>query len=273
MKRIIIFVFCGIILSAFSVESFGKEQILVGSFTAVKGKVTVNRGGEEKWEKAEVDMPVYPGDKVKTETRSEAELILDDGSMLRIEEKTLIEIMDSKIEGEGEGAKKNFFLNLFSGKTLNNFKKLIHKESKYNVTTKTAIAGIRGTEFSVECDEDKTEVAVFEGEVDVASKDVVARPTSSVGATLQSVKVPRDQQTVVEKGKAPLTPQALSEKSRRYRENIVLKFRKRVEQNRLRLEEIRNRREAKIEAMRKKVQDFREKTQKKIQQQREKKLK
>ena len=258
MKKTIIFVLCCIILTTFAAQSFGKEQILIGSFTIVKGKVNILRAGEEKWIKAEVDMPVYPGDKVKTGAKSEAELILDDGSMLRIEEKTLIEIVDSKIEGEGEEAKKNFFLNLFSGKALNNLKKLAHKESRYNITTKTAVAGIRGTEFSVEADEDKTEVAVFEGEVDVANK--------VEGAEAEIVKVSRDQQTVVEKGKVPLTPQALSEKSRLYRENIVAKFHQRVEQNRLRLEEIRKRREAKIESMRKKVKDFEERFHKKLEQ-------
>lgn len=257
MKRISIFVLCGIILSAFSVMSFGKEQILVGSFTVVKGKVALQRGGEEKWEKAEIDMPVYPGDKVKTEVKAEAELILDDGSMLRIEEKTLIEIVDSKIEGSagGEG-KKSFLINLGVGKVLNNFKKLIHRESKYNITTPTAVAGVRGTEFSVEAQKDKTEVAVFEGEVDVANK--------VEGTEGKKVKVSQDQQTFVEKGKVPLTPQALSEKSRLYRQNIVARFHERVEQNRLRLEEIRKRRELKIEAMRNKVRDFEEKFRKKL---------
>ena len=261
MKKIVIFVLCGIILSAFSVISSGKEQILVGSFTTVKGKVTVQRGGEEKWEKAGADMPVYPGDKVKTEAKSEAELILDDGSMLRIEEKTLIEIVDSKIEEGTEEGKKSFLINLGLGKVLNNLKKLIHKESRYNIKTQTAVAGVRGTEFSVESQKDKTEVAVFEGEVDVSAPIISG----------QSVRVSQDQQTLVEKGKAPLTPQALSKKSRLYRENIVAKFRQRVEQNRLRLEEIRNRRQVKIEAMKKKVEDFKERTQEKIQQQKEKK--
>ena len=258
MNRIVIFVLCAAFLSVFSAPGSGKEQILVGSFTVVKGKVNILRAGEEKWEKAEVDMSVYPGDKVKTEAKSEVELILDDGSMLRIEEKSLVEIVDSKIEGEGEGAKKNFFLNLFSGKTLNNFKKLINSKSQYNITTKTAVAGVRGTEFSVEADEDKTEVAVYEGEVEVSNK--------VEGAEGQVVKVNQDQQTLVEKGKVPLTPQALNEKSRLYRQNIVAKFRQRIEQNRLRLKEIRQRRQAKIEAMKKKVQDFKKRYKEKIEQ-------
>lgn len=259
MKSVIILVLLSAVLFTFSTAGFAKEQILVGSFTLVKGKVSIQRGGEEKWEKAEVDMPVYPGDRVKTEAKSEAELILDDGSMLRIEEKTLIEIVDSRIEeGRGEEGKKSFLINLGIGKVLNNFKKLIHKESRCTIATTTAVAGIRGTEFSVECTEDKTEVAVYEGEVEVAGK--------SEGVEKEAVKVSQDQQTTVEKGKAPLTPQSLTEKARRYRENVVARFHQRVEQNRMRLEEIRKRREAKIEAMKKKVQDLKERTQKKIQQ-------
>jgi len=271
LRRTVVFIFSVALICAFGAEGLCREQILVGSFTAVKGKVELLRGGEENWGRAEKDMPVYPGDKVKTGSKAEAELILDDGSMLRIEEKTQIEIIDSKTEeGKGEDGRKNILLNLGAGKILNNFKKLINKESRVSVATSAAIAGIRGTEFSVEAVENKTEVAVFEGEVEVSSpasfeKDAGADlPADEAGVAPQSVKVTQDQQTFVEKGSAPHTPQELTEKMRKYRESVVAKFHERVERNREKLDDIRKRREAKIEGMKKKVSDMQERNQEKI---------
>lgn len=254
MKKIAACLLSAAAILSFVAAGYAEEKLLVGSFTSLKGKVNVQRSSEEKWAQAELDMPVYPGDKVKTGTRSEAELILDDGSMLRVEEKTLMEIVDSKIEdGTGEEGKKSVLINLGVGKILNNFKKLLQKESRVNVSTEAAVVGIRGTEFSVEAGEDgKTEVAVFAGSVEVAD------PAGN------AVQVDQDKQTMVEKGKAPHTPQELTEKIRKYREDVVTKFRKRVEDNRLRLEDIRKRREMKIDTMKQKVQDMQDRNKEKI---------
>lgn len=255
MKRIFLFGIALALIFIFPLTSFAKEQELVGSFTTIKGDVSVFRAEEESWEDAEIDMPVFPGDKVKTEERSEAELILDDGSMLRLEEKTQIEIVSANIEdGNEEEGKKTFSVKLGLGKLLNNFKKLMNNQSHYNVITSTAVAGVKGTEFSVECTEDKTEIVVFEGEVNVSN------PEGS------SVDLTQDQQTTVGKGRPPLTPQSIGQNARLYRENVVRKFQNRVEQNRMRLKDIKQRRDEKINQIHEKVKDLKERNNEKIKQ-------
>lgn len=237
-----------------------EDSALIGSITLVRGMVEIQHGKDQIWEKAEIDMPIYPGDKVKTGTRSEAELILDDGSMLRLEEGTLIEVIESKLEGSGtEGEKKTFFLNLWAGKILNSLKKLFTKESAYKVSTQTAVIGVRGTEFSVEAEEGITGIAVYDGEVDVTS-EIDEKKASGV-------RLKPNQETSVKKGGVPLAPKDLSRKARSYRKTILVKFRKRVDKNRSDLEKIRKRREKKIELMKEKVSDFKKKTQEKLENQ------
>jgi len=259
MKKIFL---CGALLVSIFISpltSFAKEQELVGSFTIIKGDVSVLRSEGENWENAEIDMPVFPGDKIKTEERSEAELILDDGSMLRLEQKTQIEIVSATVEERnGEEGKKNFSVKLGLGKLLSNFKKLMNNQSHYNVITSTAVAGVKGTEFSVECAEDKTEVVVFEGEVNVINPE---------GA---SVDLAQEQQTTVEKGRPPLNPESISGKGRFYRDRVVKRFAQRVELNRMQLKDIKQRREVKINQMREKIKDLKDRNNEKIKQKEQK---
>ena len=111
MKGKIIFLMVAACL--FSAALCAEETINAGSFTSVGGAVEIQSIKDGPWEKAEVYMPVYPGDHIRTAEKSSAELILDDGSMLRLEEKTLIFIEGSSVEeGNGEDGRKAFFLNL-----------------------------------------------------------------------------------------------------------------------------------------------------------------
>ena len=259
MKRILFFTIVLGLISCFQARSFAEDEELVGSFTSVKGDVSILHTEEENWGKAEINMPVFPGDKVKTAASSEAELVLDDGSMLRMEEKTQIEIVDAKIEEtDQEEGKKTFSVNLGIGKLLNNFKKLINKQSRYSVITSTAVAGVKGTEFTVECAEEQTEIVVFDGEVKVEDPKGV------------SVDLLPDQQTTVKKGKPPLKPQSIGTGARLYRENVVSNFQKRVEQNRAQLRIIQLRREMKIRQMRLKTGEYSKRFQEKLEKRNEK---
>ena len=69
MKKIAVCVLSAAVILSFAAAGFAGEKLLVGSFTSLKGKVNVQRSSEEKWAQAELDMPVYPGDKVNDGTR------------------------------------------------------------------------------------------------------------------------------------------------------------------------------------------------------------
>jgi len=273
LKKILSFIIVSAMIFIFHNSLCAEEEIMAGSFTSLKGEVTIQHAEAEDWEEAEIDMPVFPGEKIKTGEKSEAELMLDDGSMLRIEEKTTIEIIASEIDNNNSGKKKNFLMKLGIGKILNNFKKAEGSGSKYGITTGSAVIGVRGTEFSVECIDEKTDVEVYEGEVEVSGlpsglpDGTSAQPEVLVqegSAEQKPVLVSRDFQISVEKGARPLTPQAIGEKGKLYRENVVLRFNKRVETNRMRINEIRDRRNKKIENMKKRAGNFNKKSREKI---------
>ena len=132
----------------------------------VKGKVEVQRSGTANWARAVLQMRVYAGDKVSTDTGGETELVLDDGSIIKLKDKSLLEI--ERMEKQKKPMATITSLKAVNGRVLGCIKKLASKESKFNVSTPTAVAGIRGTVFAVVVDGDSTELDVLKGEVAIA---------------------------------------------------------------------------------------------------------
>jgi hypothetical protein len=133
--------------------------------TYMKGKVEVQRKGSESMVPAAMKMTVYPGDMVSTDDGSEAELKLSDGSILKLRDKSKLEI--ERMEKQKKPVTTINSFKLASGKILGSIRKLSSKNSKFTVSTPTAVAGIRGTVFGVFVEGDSTELDVLNGEVAV----------------------------------------------------------------------------------------------------------
>lgn len=87
-------------------------------------------------------------------------------SIIRIKSLTNVKISTLFKKGNVE----NTTLGLDSGKMLCKPKKLL-KEENFVVKTPTAVAGVRGTQFSIEADKEQTtRIKVFKGEVKVAKR-------------------------------------------------------------------------------------------------------
>jgi len=87
-------------------------------------------------------------------------------SIIRIKSLSNVKISTLFKNGDVE----NTTLGLASGKMLCKPKKLL-KDEKFFVTTPTAVAGVRGTQFAVETDKElTTRIKVFKGEVKVAKR-------------------------------------------------------------------------------------------------------
>lgn len=115
--------------------------------------------------------PVLKGDflganeNVKTGVKSRLELTLPDGSRVRFSEKTTFKVERLLFTEEERG----FEIKVFFGKAWSKAAKF-KKTSKFEVKTGTAVAGIRGTTFRVDANEDLSSlVKVYEGEVAVNS--------------------------------------------------------------------------------------------------------
>jgi len=133
--------------------------------TFLKGKVEVQRKGSQAMMPAVMKMTVYSGDKISTDDGSEAELKLSDGSVLKLKDSGLLEI--EKMEKQKKPLNTNRAFRLAKGKILGAIRKLSSRESKFTVSTPTAVAGIRGTVFGVFVEGDSTELNVLNGEVGI----------------------------------------------------------------------------------------------------------
>ncbi len=152
--------------------------------TLVKGTVEVQKSGENSWKKAAVKMELKVNDKVSTKKGSRCELALDDGTVLKLRENSLMQI--NEMSEENETRKKSSVLKLITGKLW--AKAEPQGGSKFEVVTPAAIVGIRGTEFAIIVLLDGgSEVLVFKGSVEI----------KTLQEAIQEIKT-----TLVEAGKA-----------------------------------------------------------------------
>lgn len=157
--------FSTIISLVFTQVCFAKERQL-GHVSSRTGDVKVRRAKKTVWTPAELSMPVYFGDHIRTWENSRVTITLVDRSSLEIHSNTHIALntIVSPIE------KKNSVL-LFFGRILNKVRKTIVQMKGYEVQTPTAVLGVRGTEFEIASYEDGTMIVrVDSGKVTVDSE-------------------------------------------------------------------------------------------------------
>ncbi len=176
-----------------------KGSPMNGAVTFVKGDALMQRVKAGEWVRLKLGDEIREGDTLKTEKNSTLEITFEDKSVLFMRPDTLIAITTSQ--------KKGVFaiinnINLQSGKTISNIKRATGTESRYEVTTPSAIASARGTDFRVSIDEMlATRAEVLDGIV-------------VVGALGSSVEVKGGEGTVVAKGEVPAKPVRLIEAPR-----------------------------------------------------------
>lgn len=113
------------------------------------------------------------------------------GSIIRVKEKSKIKL--SELTRKGNAERTTVGLNV--GKLLCKAKKLSKKES-FTVKTPTAVAGVRGTKFTVEADPRKTSrIKVFNGKVKVVKR--VKQLESSIEKVLDAAPVISDEEKVI----------------------------------------------------------------------------
>ncbi len=135
-----------------------------GLFKVVKGKVSFKKNGKNKFRKATKNKKVCQGATVKTEAASRAKIIMADKNEINISPNTelVIEVYQTD---------QKAVLNVINGKVRSNVKRKYQDSnaSHYRVKTKSAVAGVRGTEFmaSYNAQTNQARVVTFEGEVAV----------------------------------------------------------------------------------------------------------
>lgn len=133
-----------------------------GVFMVVKGKVLVENM-KSSFE-AKVNSKILVGDTVITAGDSRAKIVMSDRNIINISPNTKMKIE----KYSNENGNKNVNLNLIEGKIRNNVEQNYdNKNSKFEVRTATAVAGVRGTQFVTSYDKSTkvTEVITLKGQV------------------------------------------------------------------------------------------------------------
>lgn len=160
----IIFLICLFFL--FVSSSFAQE---VGKITGLHGKVDVLREGKIPAVEAKLNQSVHLKDIIRTKSGSTAEITFNDGTVVKIAQRSRIDI--SEYFTDGDSLKTEIFLQ--RGKIGANVSKVsvnrITKSpeaNRFQIKTPVAVAGVRGTNFIVSHDTNfVTTILVITGKV------------------------------------------------------------------------------------------------------------
>ena len=148
-----------------------------------EGKVEVARAGQAAWSTGATNQSLANGDRVRTGSRSRATIRLSDASVLVVKELTTLEIRPPQTPGANTG------FDLKSGSSY-----FFNRERPGTVEFRTPLASgaIRGTEFHLTVAENgRTEVALFDGAVDLTNDFGGAKLTSNEQAVIDPGQAPR----------------------------------------------------------------------------------
>src|SRR5437762_10700453 len=130
----------------------------VAKVVSVQGTVESQKVGATQWQAVTLNDTFCPGDTIRVQERSRADLALLDQSVLRLNANTTITLQAVKEERTGVVDLLRGAAHFFS-----------RAPGSLEVHTPFAVAGVRGTEFLVSIEPDKTLLSIFEGTVSAAT--------------------------------------------------------------------------------------------------------
>ncbi|MFH1993898.1 MAG: FecR domain-containing protein [Pseudomonadota bacterium] len=108
------------------------------------------------------------GDRVQTGKKSKVEIKMPDGSYVRYDESTTFELVSAAVDVEKK--ERNISVSMIVGKTWAKVARFFGGGGRFTVTTRTAVAGVRGTVYRLNVNPDNSVmVKVYWGEVVVNS--------------------------------------------------------------------------------------------------------
>lgn len=173
-----------------------------GVLRVVKGDVKI-KTARGKITKARVGQKVFPKDTIITAKDSRAKIIMTDKNEINVSPAS--EVIFANYEYEPKKNKKNVLLNVIYGKVRSKVnQKYDGKQSKFQVKTPSAVAGVRGTDFftAYNLKTKATSVVTFEGTVQYGLPSIG-------GGILNAVSVKAGQMASNKAGQAPAPPRAV----------------------------------------------------------------
>ncbi len=186
------------ILCIFLASSIALADSPVGTFMVVKGQVTVQHA-DGKTEKARIGLKVFPKDIIQTMKDARGKIVMMDKNVINISPDSKMEIQDYTFKPDED--KKSVLLNLMYGKVRPQVnQKYDEKKNTFRVKTSAAVAGVRGTDFIVSFQNNRSQITTFHGLVSVGSAIGLG------GQIANPVGVSAGQATTVNMNAAPQAP-------------------------------------------------------------------
>jgi hypothetical protein len=167
---------------------------LCGMFTSpraaeivyVEGVVQVQPTNAGEWQKADKGTRVNVGDAIRTARHSRADIALDEAkqNIIRLDPKTMIVLTDATSGSVDR-------LDLSHGRVYSNLEN-IKAGFTYEVTTPSAVAGVRGSGYSVYSERDSDEVQAYKDDVSIRTFDTEKN-------TLSETTLPEGFKTFIER--------------------------------------------------------------------------
>lgn len=192
---------CSALLGAVLLLASAASAQEVGTVAAVDGTGQIGHAGA--WTDAAIGSAVQRGDQLRTGTPGRMRIVFQDDSVLAVSENSFITVNEQVFNSESGKAKS--FMELLQGKVNAVVSDYYHRAGNtYEIKTVTAVAGVRGTEFTMTYnpDQDITEVVGISGHVEVHSMIDPAGP----GVLLTANEV-----STVPRGELPSRPHHLED--------------------------------------------------------------
>jgi hypothetical protein len=172
---------------------FSEEKKPVAKINFLKGKVEIQREGENQWTFAKPDDNLYNNDAVRTYGASYASLGYADESKVLVDQESKVSL--NSYYRPGERFKSSFFT-AFYGAVFFVIKEMLPKRYEHRVYTPTSVIAVRGTSFNVRVDKETglTELKVLNGTVllknilNTSEKFINAGQQATVAVTKDPVK-------------------------------------------------------------------------------------
>lgn len=140
--------------------------------TLLEGDASLFKKGVTKPKALSKQSLLAQGDRVTTGTKSRVEIKLPDKSFIRFDEKTTF-VLES-VAYDQKNQNKDVNINIILGNTWAKVPKFSGSKGRFAITTKTSVAGVRGTDFRMNVNKDNSAVLkVYDGEVVVSKRKQV----------------------------------------------------------------------------------------------------
>ena len=142
------------------------EARVVAAISSMKGNVKIRSANQRKFDTAYKAQMIRTGDWLKTDKNVFVAIVFLDGSIVKIQSNTEIEIKSSRITAKE--LKTQMYIS--EGQAWSKISK--QNNGEFKIKTPTAVASVKGTEFDIDFDDmsESTSLVVLEGEVEFGNE-------------------------------------------------------------------------------------------------------